>query len=169
MSVCECVSMCECVSVCMFAQCTQSLHYDYIANRNVVLVRRLSPYTNLIFVWVNCICVNRHHYKSLETNCFPHIYIWGISKQQTYQITFMYEHNTISIPPHTHHASCVTHTSCMVCAFTNVYVSVVCVRVLMCLCLCSPSAHRVFITVNGNDTVGNMTFETNSHNSHHTV
>ena len=169
MSVCECVSMCECVSVCMFAQCTQSLHYDYIANRNVVLVRRLYPYTNLIFVWVNCICVNRHHYKSLETNCFPHIYMGDIKTTNISNHIYVRTQHHFNPTPHTHHASCVTHTSCMVCAFTNVYVSVVCVRVLMCLCLCSPSAHRVFITVNGNDTVGNMTFETNSHNSHHTV
>ena len=155
MSVCECVSMCECVSVCMFAQCTQSLHYDYIANRNVVLVRRLSPYTNLIFVWVNCICVNRHHYKSLETNCFPHIYMGDI---KTTNIS-----NHIHVRTQ-HHFNPTPHTPCImrhpyIMHGVRFYICIcerVCVCVLMCLCLCPPSAHRVFITVNGNDTVGNM-------------
>ena len=34
----------------------------------------------------------------------------------------------------------------------------------MCLCLCPPSAHRVVITVNGNDAVGNKISQLTSHN-----
>ena len=138
-SVCECVwvceSMCECVSVCMFAQCTQSLHYDYIANRNVVLVRRLSPYTNLIFVWVNCICVNRHHYKSLETNCFPHIYMGDIKTTNISNHIHVRTQHHFNPTPHT---PCIMRhpyimhgvrfykciCECCVCACVNVFVFV---------------------------------------------